>query len=420
MRRFDMQCYHHPVTTQFDAARRDRHRVIGVLLHDFQLGGAERVAIRLASAWSRLGCRVILFTGGGGGAQRQLLDSEIQVITADPPIPRSAASALRLARWMAATGVARGVDVFYLPGNSYFRCIGTLSAASGARIYATITNSLWRSDRSRLRNVVFGMLTRARLRKVKGAISMSPALLRQERAVLGPLLDMCALPNALFEDVPEPAIVARRPWHLCAVGRLVPQKNFALLLRSLALLRDLPFTLSIAGDGWQRAGLQQLAVTLGIAERVRFLGEVAGSAECLAEAEVMVMTSDYEGYPAVAVEALAAGCFVVSSNCSVAMADILPAPELGTIVNGHRPEDFAAALRQYLTAPMKPPPAHRLIRARPLLQSHVVAEAARRYLEFMGLAVDDAGDPLQAARSPVAALPGSAPAAKRSSASAAR
>ncbi len=361
-----------------------RRPVIGVLLHDFGLGGAERVAIRLANAWVQLGCKVVLFAGGAGGLQRALLSEAVEVVVADPPLLRGLrASPVRLGRWVATR--AAGVDVFYLPGNSYFTAVAPLASA-GIRIYATITNSLWRIDRSLVRNVVFAAASRWRLRKAAGVMSMSPALLRQERRVLGRRFTMQSMPNALFEGLPEPGGVPRHPGRICAVGRLVPQKNFALLLRSFALLQDLPVTLDIAGDGPLRAPLQELAVALGVAGRVRFLGAVADAAGCMAEAEVVVLASGYEGYPAVAVEALAAGAFVVSSNCSVGMADILPVDALGVIVHGQQPAQFAAALRRFFDSEAHGDAAARQALVRPLLQSHVALEAARRHLRFMELA----------------------------------
>ncbi len=282
--------------------------------------------------------------------------------------------------------------VFYLPGNSYLKGAGVLAAATtnGPRLYATITNSLWRVDRSLIRNLAFALLTRWRLRKITGVASMSQALLKQARHILGDGVADAALPNALFDGLPRPPDVVRTPWRICAVGRMVPQKNFALLLLTFALLKDLPVTLSIAGDGPQMPELQRLARSLGLADRITFLGEVASSYACLASAEVMVLTSAYEGYPAVAVEALAAGTFVVSGNCSVAMADILKSPELGVVVDGYEAAEFAAAIRRFFAGPHRYACAARLAMARPTIESHVASEAAGRYLEFMGLARPEA------------------------------
>jgi glycosyltransferase involved in cell wall biosynthesis len=105
----------------------------------------------------------------------------------------------------------------------------------------------------------------------------------------------------------------------------------------------------------------------------------------MAAAEVVVLTSDYEGYPAVAVEALAAGAYVVSSNCSVGMRDILLTDELGAIVTVQRPAEFAAALRRFFDRTDRDGAARRAALARPLVEAHVALEAARRHLTFMGL-----------------------------------
>jgi glycosyltransferase involved in cell wall biosynthesis len=371
-----------------DDLRQQQYRTIGVLVHDFQLGGAERVAIRLANAWSELGCRVVVFAGGGGGLQRKLLRESVQVVIADPPLERGLRSTpVRLGQWVASH--QQDIDAFYLPGNSYFTAVGPL-ARSGVPIYVTITNTLWRTDRSLLRNVVFAALSRWRLRKAAGVISMSAALLRQEQRVLGRGVRMTALANALFEIMPEIAKVERRAWLLCAVARLVPQKNIALLLRSFALLKDLPVSLVVVGDGVLMAELQQLAATLGIADRVRFLGAVSGALEQLAQAEVAVLSSDYEGFPAVAVEALAMGAFLVSGNCSVGMQDIITSEELGCIVPAQHAEDYAASLRAFFESAGRQAVARRCELAAPLVRAHLAEDTARRHLKFMGLELQTA------------------------------
>lgn len=361
------------------------NQTLGILIQDFQLGGSERVALRLASAWSRMGLKVVLFCGDPAGPQRHLVDAGIELEIADPPIPAgSLGSVIALGRWISGRLAARRVDTVYLPGNSYFIYVNRLAAA-GVRVFVTVTNPLWRADRLWIRNAFFAMLTRWRLRKAHGIASMSPSLLRGELKVHG-RRDACGLlPNAIFDGRPDVRGIARRDWHMCAVGRLAPQKNFALLLRSFALLRDLPVTLAIAGDGPQCEELQRLATALGIADRVSFLGAVADPLRCIAEAEVLLLTSDFEGYPAVLVEAMALGTYVVASNCSTAIPDILRSAIVGTVVPELSAAALAQAVRQYFAGPARQQAGLRHGAADHLARRHESMNAARAYLRFMGI-----------------------------------
>ena len=358
---------------------------IGVLLNDFQLGGCERVAIRLANAWSGMGIRVILYVAEDRGSLRAEVAPGVEVLFADPPIRASMLQALRLGWWAGTRMCADGVERCFLPGNSQFD--GALPVWMATRgqvpVYAKISNPLWRADRSWLGNAAFRALTRLRLASVEGLAALSPRLLRHDEDAIGLEHRARVLPDAMGTRWPDVEDSRRRPFHLCAVGRLAPQKNFALALRAVALLQDLPVTLTMVGDGAQRQSLQLLARTLGIADRVRFVGAVRDCAPYMAEAEVMICTSRYEGYPAVIVEALTSGTCVISSRASCAIDDILPSPLLGSIVDEARPEAFARAIRACFDSPQRAAHAARRELARRLFSSHLDPVSARAYLAFM-------------------------------------
>ncbi len=77
-------------------------RRIGLILHGFPAGGTERIAIRLANAWSAAGRAVTIFCGSSLGPARAELAPGITIVAADPPIPHGALSRLRLGRWLRA------------------------------------------------------------------------------------------------------------------------------------------------------------------------------------------------------------------------------------------------------------------------------------------------------------------------------
>ncbi|SHJ63450.1 Glycosyl transferases group 1 [Roseomonas rosea] len=115
---------------------------------------------------------------------------------------------------------------------------------------------------------------------------------------------------------------------ILAVGTLVPRKGYDVLLRALARLTDIEWTLTIVGaprDPVHAAGLKALAEELGIAQRVTFAGEVEGEAlEALyARADLFASASHWEGYGMAVAEALARG-LPLAVTSGGALADLAP------------------------------------------------------------------------------------------------
>lgn len=124
---------------------------------------------------------------------------------------------------------------------------------------------------------------------------------------------------------------------LCAVGRLVPAKGFDLLLDAID---GLPVSLLIAGEGPERAALEQRLARLAPATHVRLLGHQENIPSLMASADAVVISSRREGFSYVFNEALLCDVRIVSTDVPVAN-EVLP-PEL--IV----PVGDAAGLRQKL------------------------------------------------------------------------
>jgi glycosyltransferase involved in cell wall biosynthesis len=102
------------------------------------------------------------------------------------------------------------------------------------------------------------------------------------------------------------------------VGRLHPDKDQATLLRGFArALPQLPegALLAILGEGRLEQELKALAVTLGVAERVRFLGQVPEARKAFMAFDVFALSSDHEPFGMVMLEAMAAGIPVIATDC---------------------------------------------------------------------------------------------------------
>jgi len=104
------------------------------------------------------------------------------------------------------------------------------------------------------------------------------------------------------------------PVRLVMVARFQPQKDHPTLLRALAGLADRPWELDLIGDGPLMADMQALAATLGLAGRVRFLGQRKDVDQLLARAQAFLLVSNWEGFPLSILEAMRAGLPVVASD----------------------------------------------------------------------------------------------------------
>src|SRR5262249_35330928 len=135
----------------------------------------------------------------------------------------------------------------------------------------------------------------------------------------------------------------RRQHNIVWIGRLEPQKDPLLALRTIQMLGETAH-LTMLGEGSLHAEVNRHVAALKLGRRVSLAGHVAEIESYLASADALLITSRYEGGPAVAVEALALDVPVVSTDCSYLLQDLLKTPESGRIVSSRDPADLAAAL----------------------------------------------------------------------------
>jgi glycosyltransferase involved in cell wall biosynthesis len=129
-----------------------------------------------------------------------------------------------------------------------------------------------------------------------------------------------------------------------AIGRLVAQKNIALMLRAFAMGAAEEDRLDIFGDGPDRAALTALSHALRLHDRVTFHGHVPDPASRLAGFDIFLLSSDYEGVPAVIVEALAAGLPIIATRCSVSMTSLTRFGALAQLIEPGDLNGFGAAI----------------------------------------------------------------------------
>ena len=187
------------------------------------------------------------------------------------------------------------------------------------------------------------------------------------------------------ETVEHPWFRAGGPPVVLSVGRLTVQKDHPTLLRAFARLRATrPARLVLLGGAarpertaeWL-AGLRGLAASLGVAGDVDLPGFVANPYPYMARSALFVLSSAWEGFANVLVEAMACGCPVVSTDCPSGPAEILDRGRYGPLVPVGDAEGLAGAMARVLDG--QPDPAGPGRRA----GKFTVGRAADAYLEVL-------------------------------------
>ena len=156
--------------------------------------------------------------------------------------------------------------------------------------------------------------------------------------------------TARFFPQPKPA---ERP--VCTIGTLgslAPVKNQAMLVRACHRLAQegIDLRLEIAGEGPERAALESLVQSLGMADKVRLPGHIADTPAFLHTLDVFALPSDSEAHPNALSEAMACGLPCIGSRVG-GIPEILAQGRAGLIVERGDEAGLAAGLKTLLGDP---------------------------------------------------------------------
>ena len=143
-----------------------------------------------------------------------------------------------------------------------------------------------------------------------------------------------------FESSNEDAV------HLVAAGRLSHQKGFDILVKALAICKDGNFFLTILGEGEAHEELRELSVQYGVSNRIHFAGFQSNPFSIIARADAFILSSRFEGFPNVILEALACGTPVISTPAVGGVKEILNGVEGCFIAEDFSPHALASLIKK--------------------------------------------------------------------------
>jgi glycosyltransferase involved in cell wall biosynthesis len=159
---------------------------------------------------------------------------------------------------------------------------------------------------------------------------------------------VAVIPNAVREMSETLPCAERDSCLILAVGRLHRQKGFDILLKAFARsdLAGRGARLVILGEGAERASLEELARSLNIAQAVSMPGVVRDPESWMARCALFVMTSRYEGFPNVLLEAMSMRCAVIAADCDSGPREMIRHEHNGLLVPVEDEEATAEAMQR--------------------------------------------------------------------------
>jgi glycosyltransferase involved in cell wall biosynthesis len=340
-------------------SRADGRRKVCFVLPSLAGGGAERVAVQVLNALDQQRWDRSMYLFARSGPFLSDVSPSVGIESADSPS--------RLERWRRLRRFVRRTRPDVIVAFLSYLSVLTASRAAGVGtrvvfdvetpVSAFLTDLDYRWAR-RWHRPLFAAALRA-------GCARSDLIVAASQGVAEDLVASFGVRSRCVQVVPNPvdlaavAAAAQAPLdeELCArwkhpvivaAGRLAVAKNYPLLIEAFALLRKrVPASLFILGTGGEQAALQQMIHTRGLADSVHLCGFQSNPWKYIARADVFALTSHYEGFGNVVVEAMACGVPVVATS-SPGTRDIVSSGADGLLVERHEPAAVAAALAQII------------------------------------------------------------------------
>jgi glycosyltransferase involved in cell wall biosynthesis len=327
-------------------------------------GGAERHLVRIANALTAT-CEVHVAVARNGGGYEDLLSKNIVLhrlsrVAYDCSTLLACIKAIRPLRRLLVRGHFNAVMSLLEPATFLVHQAST-GVTPKPLVLASVQNNYSASSRQGRLSFLTRPLFRNSLTFADRVVTISEGV-RSDLLNCVPKL-ACkteVIYNAAIDDYTKESL--RDPYDptpigstkqntpvIIACGRLVPQKDFGTLLTAFSqIVKTRPCALKILGDGPLKKKLMRHCTELGISEHVEFLGFRKNPMPYFAEADVFVLSSLWEGFGNVIVEAMSVGTPVVSTDCPFGPSEIITHEQSGLLVPVKCPTSLAQSVLNLL------------------------------------------------------------------------
>lgn len=350
-------------------------------------GGAEKAMVNLACGLAERGLEIDLVLADAKGEFLSDLSPAVRVV--DLRASRALASLPGLVSYLrrvkprvllSALDHANVVAIFA-------RLLSRVSTNVIVSVHAPLSLSL--GSQKTLIGKIMPSLIRMSYPKANTVVSVSRGVNRDLVGFIGLQANkVCTIYNPIInsklyelgqENISHPWFEPQQLPVLLAVGRLSSEKDYPTLIRAFHLVRQQrPVRLLILGDGGERPMLEGLVKDLGLGEDVELPGFVRNPYAFMRKASCFVLSSTFEGFGNVLVEALAMGCPVVSTDCPTGPTEILNGGEWGRLVPVGDHKAMAAAILAQLNGEGN----HDSVVLRSYLQRFGIDEVVSKYLNI--------------------------------------
>jgi len=324
------------------------------------IGGAEVVQLELARQFLKLGYRVDIVLADGGGDWNASIPAGARTIELGVPRLRSALlpliayvrrespNGVIAAMWpltfiapLAVKLSCRRSSVLIVEHNTLSRQYAPWSLAHRIALRSTLALALRMADAR-------GGVSRGVADDTASLAGISPdkvgTLYNPVRIRPAPAQDELDRAEGFW---PHP-----RGTRILTVGSMKNQKNHAMLLQAFHHMNDPDICLMLLGQGKLEPELRRMREDLGLTDRLVFAGFQNDPTPFYMTADLFVLSSNYEGFGNVIVEALACGLPVVSTDCPFGPAEILDNGRYGHLTPVGDMKALAQAMQEALCVPV--------------------------------------------------------------------
>lgn len=337
-------------------------RPTALFLPSMRGGGAEKVMLSLAGGLIGRGRQVNLVLCKAEGEYLSQVPAAVKVVDlGEKRVLRSIPSLVRYLRYAQPEVLLSALD----HANVAALFAKRLSGVDTRTVISTHIHFSMDPQATKLKRELMPFLVRKLYPQADAVVAVSQGVADDLAAAVGlPATKIKVVYNpvvapgmfALAQDVPA------HPWFsqgqlpvILGAGRLTAQKDFATLIRAFALVKEKKAVrLMIMGQGEERERLLALAGELGLSDDFTLPGFVSNPYPYMKNAAVFVLSSAWEGFGNVLVEAMALGTPVVSTNCKSGPAEILEDGKYGRLVETGDVSGLAEAMLAAVEYPPEP------------------------------------------------------------------